>query len=230
MKSKLAFELKIALYIIDDLIEYLGQEVLLNIWNNLFEILINLIKNPNNEIKQASIYGIGIFAKFTKENYINYAERSIIELKEIMSLNLNNNKKNEENDYDYIFDNIISAFGKIIYFQFNCDFIQKNLYELIDIWISNLPIKFDNNEIFSQHELLCDFFLEKKNFISQNLFYKFFIVFIQIFNSKNSNLIINNKIINIFSFIKSDDFLKNIVLEIYNKESSLREKINDLLK
>ena len=230
LKSKLAFELKIALYIIDDLIEYLGQEVLLNIWNNLFEILINLIKNPNDEIKQASIYGIGIFAKFTKENYSNYAERSIIELKEIINLNSNNNKKNEESDFDYIFDNVISAFGKIIYFQFDCDFIQKNLYELIDIWISNLPIKFDNNEIFSQHELLCDFFLEKKNFISQNLFYKFIIVFIQIFNSKNSNLIINNKIINIFSLIKNDDFLKNIVLEIYNNESSLREKINDLLK
>ena len=72
--------------------------------------------------------------------------------------------------------------------------------------------------------------MEKKNFISQNLFYKFIIVFIQIFNSKNSNLIINNKIINIFSLIKNDDFLKNIVLEIYNNESSLREKINDLLK
>ena len=79
-------------------------------------------------------------------------------------INYMNYKKNEESDFDYIFDNVISAFGKIIYFQFDCDFIQKNLYELIDIWISNLPIKFDNNEIFSQHELLCDFFFGKKKF------------------------------------------------------------------
>ena len=231
LKSNSNFELKISLYLIDDLIEYIGQEILFEIWNSLFEILIKFIKSENCDIRQASAYGIGIFAKFTKKNFDIYAEKSIIALKEGMLIKFNkNNIDEDEIDFGYTFDNIISAFGKIIFYQFDSIIVQKYLNELIQIWISNLPIKYDNDEKFLQHELICNFFLLKKSFINQNLYIQFLKFFINIYKTKNSNQIINDKIIKIFNMVKNDEQLKIIIEEIYKNESMLTEKIQMLIK
>ena len=102
--------------------------------------------------------------------------------------------------------------------------------ELIQIWISNLPIKYDNDEKFLQHELICNFFLLKKSFINQNLYIQFLKFFINIYKTKNSNQIINDKIIKIFNMVKNDEQLKIIIEEIYKNESMLTEKIQMLIK
>ena len=231
LKSNSNFELKISLYLIDDLIEYIGQEILFEIWNSLFEILIKFIKSENCDIRQASAYGIGIFAKFTKKNFDIYAEKSIIALKEGMLIKFNkNNIDEDEIDFGYTFDNIISAFGKIIFYQFNSEIVQKYLNELIQIWISNLPLKYNEDEKFLQHELICNFFLLKKSFINQNLYIQFLKFFINIYKTKNSNQIINDKIIKIFNMVKNDEQLKIIIEEIYKNESMLTEKIQMLIK
>ncbi len=231
VKSNSNFELKFSLYLIDDLIEYIGQEILFYIWNYFFEILTTSIKNENCDIRQASAYGIGIFAKFTKNNFDIYAEKSIIILKDAMLINFNNNNIDEdETDFGYSFDNIISAFGKIIFYQFNSEIVQKYLNELIQIWISNLPIKYDNDEKFIQHELICDLFLLKKNYINNNLYTPFIKFLITIYNSKDSNKFINDKIIHILNVVKNDEQFKVILDEIYKNELMLKEKIETLIK
>ena len=232
VKSNSTFEIKFSLYLIDDLIEYIGQENLFYIWNNLFEILINFVKNENCDIRQAAAYGIGIFAKFTQKNFDIYAEKSIIVLKEAMLIKFNNNNNSDEDETDFVytFDNIISAFGKIIFYQFNSEIIQKYLNELMQIWISNLPIKYDDDEKFLQHELICDLFLLKKNFIN-HIFYNPILKFlIKIYKSKDSNKVINEKIIQIFNLVKNDEQLKVIIEEIYKNELILKEKIEILIK
>ena len=231
VKSNSNFELKFSLYLIDDLIEYIGQEILFYIWNYFFEILTTSIKNENCDIRQASAYGIGIFAKFTKNNFDIYAEKSIIILKDAMLINFNNNNIDEDKtDFGYSFDNIISAFGKIIFYQFNSEIVQKYLNELIQIWISNLPIKYDNDEKFIQHELICDLFLLKKNYINNNLYTPFIKFLITIYNSKDSNKFINDKIIHILNVVKNDEQFKVILDEIYKNELMIKEKIETLIK
>ena len=48
----------------------------------------------------------------------------------LIKFNNNNNSDEDETDFVYSFDNIISAFGKIIFYQFNSEIVQKYLNEL----------------------------------------------------------------------------------------------------
>ena len=52
-----------------------------------------------------------------------------------------------------------------------------------------------------------------------------------IYNSKYSNIIINKKIVQIFNIVKNDNFLKNIVQQIYDSsEPKLKSKFEILIK
>ena len=224
------FELKMGLYITDDLIEYLGQEILNNVWNDLYNLITNLCKKDDCEIRQSASYGIGVFAKFTNNNFDNYCEGLLNALKEGMNF-----KYNEDNDDEYnfglAFDNIIASFGKIMFYQFNSEIVKKYMNELINIWINNLPLKYDNTEGEQQHEWLCDMFLLKRELIPEKCYNQMFKNMIIIYNSKYSNIIINKKIVQIFDIVKNDNNLKNIVQQLYDtSEPKLKTKLEMLIK
>ena len=224
------FELKMGLYITDDLIEYLGQEILNNVWNDLYNLITNLCKKDDCEIRQSASYGIGVFAKFTNNNFDNYCEGLLNALKEGMNF-----KYNEDNDDEYYFglafDNIIASFGKIMFYHFDSKIVQKYINELVNIWINNLPLKYDNSEGEQQHEWLCDVFLLKREIIPEKCYNQMFKNLIIIYNSKYSNSKINQKIIQIFNIVKNDNNLKNIVQQIYDScEQNIKVKLEILSK
>ena len=68
------FEKKMGLFIMDDMIEFLGQELLSAIWNDIFKILLQYVENNSCEIRQAASYGLGQFITNTKNNYEIYAK------------------------------------------------------------------------------------------------------------------------------------------------------------
>jgi hypothetical protein len=222
--------MKMGLYITDDLIEYLGQDILNNVWNDLYNLITNLCKKDDCEIRQSASYGIGVFAKFTNNNFDNYCEGLLNALKEGMNF-----KYNEDNDDEYYFglafDNIIASFGKIMFYQFNSEIVKKYMNELINIWINNLPLKYDNSEGEQQHEWLCDVFLLKREIIPEKCYNQMFKNLIIIYNSKYSNSKINQKIIQIFNIVKNDNNLKNIVQQIYDScEQNIKVKLEILSK
>ena len=224
------FEMKMGLYITDDLIEYLGQDILNNVWNDLYNLITNLCKKDDCEIRQSASYGIGVFAKFTNNNFDNYCEGLLNALKEGMNF-----KYNEDNDDEYYFglafDNIIASFGKIMFYHFDSKIVQKYINELVNIWINNLPLKYDNSEGEQQHECLCDVFLLKREIIPEKCYNQMFKNLIIIYNSKYSNSKINQKIIQIFNIVKNDNNLKNIVQQIYDScEQNIKVKLEILSK
>ena len=231
------FEVKMSLNISDDLIEYIGQDMLGNdTWNFMYQIITKLVISNDASIRQAASYGIGNFAKFTSNNFDNYSKGLIDALFNAMNIKNNTENKNEkkeddDNDsYGLAFDNIVSALGKIINYQPNSQIVQAGLNELITKWISNLPIKYDEVEQEQQHEWLVDIFISKRELIPENCYPHYFSSLAKIYNTKASNEQINKKIYNIFNeYVKKEDKLRQIIDSIYN-DPNTDEVIKNKLK
>ena len=158
-KSASTFEKKMGLFIMDDMVEFLGQELLINIWPDIIKILIQYVDNPSCEIRQAASYGLGEFIKHTKVDYSNYAKDILDTIYKGLEV-----KQGEENEEEYYSaqDNVITALGKII--EYKPDDYQ-NLKEIIDVWLHKLPITTDLAESAGQHNLLCDIVMKRSDII-----------------------------------------------------------------
>ena len=230
-------EIKISLYLLDDLIEYIGQEKLgEKIWENIYYILIKFVISEDYPIRQAAAYGIGIFSMNTKNNFIKYGQGLIQNLYKslYLSINLIKNKNIIENKEEFYlaFDNIISALGKIIKFQFNNKIVKDNIFELVEKWIMNLPIKYDESEQEQQHEWLVNLFISKRELIPIQCYFHYFESLAQIYQTKFSNKSIDNYIENIFiNNVIKEEKMRNILACIYENASiDIKNKLNILAK
>ena len=237
------FDVKMSLHISDDLIEYIGQDMLGNdTWNFMYQIITKLATVNDAAIRQAASYGIGNFAKFTTNNFDNYSKGLIDALYNGMNIkdtntNINDNDKdkNEEefDEYKLSYDNMVSALGKIINYQFNSQFVQGNLNELINKWIMNLPIKQDETEQEIQREWLADIFINKRELIPNECYPHYFAILAKIYNTKACNDGTNIKIKKIFSeIVKGDNNLRQIIDSLYNNPNTdevIKNKIKKLI-
>ena len=241
--SQNMFEVKMGLFISDDLIEFIGQELLGDeSWSLMFKIVTSLVVSKETEIRQAAAYGIGNFARFTIRNFDNYSKGLIDSLYQAMNIvksdddeeedKDNEDDKEEYNSFGMSFDNMVSALGKIINYQFNSQIVQAGLNELISKWIMNLPIKYDETEKEQQHEWLVDLFLLKRQLIPDNCYSHYFGTLAQIYETKNSNDNVDEKIKKIFNeYVKKEDKLKQIVDKIYESSDDLvKKKLEKLIK
>ena len=235
--SENMFEVKMGLYMVDDLIEYIGQDMLGDEnWNLMFNIITKLVTNKDNSIRQAAAYGIGNFAKFTTKNFDNYSKALIDSIYNAMNIK-NEDEDDEENDEEYdsfgiAFDNMVAALGKIINYQFNSQVVQAAISELVNKWIMNLPIKYDKVEMGPQHEWLVDLFVMKRQLIKESLYQKYFETVAKIYENKNSSDKLNEKIKNLFNeFVQKDNNLKQVVDNIYkNSDDNIKKKLEKLIK
>ena len=235
--SQNMFEVKMSLHISDDLIEFIGQDMLGNdTWNFMYQIITKLVTVNDASIRQAASYGIGNFAKFTKNNFDNYSKGLIDSLYNAMNIKDDSNDDNKDDDEEYneygcAFDNMVSALGKIINYQFNSSIVQAGLNDLITKWILNLPIKYDETEQEQQHIWLADIFINKRELIPINCYEHYFATLAKIYNSKMSNDEINKKIFTIFNdYVKKEDNLRQIVDKIYNNPNTDEVVKNKLKK
>ena len=205
-----AFEKKMGLFIMDDMVEFLGQELLNEIWPNIAKILVTFIDVTNCELRQAASYGLGEFIKHTKVNYEQYANDILTILGKGLLVSSDGQTTDE---YGQAQDNIVTAIGKLIKFQGNH---YSNLTEIIDKWLEHLPIIYDINESAGMHNLLCDIILEKSDMIfgdnNKNV-PKIIRVLCKIIDTRYSNNEINEKIIKILNAIKNNSSLAPCVEE-----------------
>ena len=240
-KSSNIFEVKMGLYISDDLIEYIGQDMLGDEnWNLMFQIVTHLVINKDTAIRQAAAYGIGNFARFTTKNFDNYAKTLIDALYNAMNIKKDKSDEEEEeneedkkyNVFGMSFDNMVSAIGKIINYQFNSNTVQAGLNELVNKWIMNLPIKYDETEKEQQHEWMVDLFLVKRQLIGEDCYLHYFETLAKIYETKAGNEKVNEKIRQIFGgFVKKEENLKKIVDKIYETgDDTIKKKLEKLIK
>ena len=72
------FEKKMGLFILDDMVEYLGQNLLDNIWTDIFKTIVSYTDHKVVELRQASVYGLGEFAKHTTKDFSIYVNDCLL--------------------------------------------------------------------------------------------------------------------------------------------------------
>jgi len=223
------FEIKMGIFIADDMIEYLGQEYLKGIWNDLVKAVVNFCDSTDNSIRQAACYGVGVIAQHTKFDFNLYLNSCLDSLLKALAIQPS---ENEEYEWGLARDNAVAALGKIIKHQgTQSEDLTKSL---INHWLKYLPITYDTNECPEQHELLCDIIIHKSELIlgsnNENL-PSVLRILARIYTTKYSTKEINDKIDLIFKSIKNNKTLFEIsVGTMHSSENGkIKTKLQKLL-
>jgi len=146
---------RFGLFLIDNMIEYLGLEYIPEEWPTLVKALIEYCPNKHSDLRQAATYGIGVLAeKATGEQFSQVSDYCLKAL--IGSIELKKRDNEDKQDYYHARDNAVSALGKII----KCQYGAINLKETVERWLGYLPLRHDRAEAKFMHELLVDIILE----------------------------------------------------------------------
>lgn len=231
-----SFEKKMGLFIIDDMVEYLGQELIPDLWDDIISLLLGYMQVPEDSLRQAASYGLGEVAVNTKsiETFKNKYE--ILVYNSITaSLSKYPKPKNEdlEDDWGYAKDNITVAIAKIIKSQGGNI---ENISKWIDIYIDNLPIKYDEDESVEQHLLLYDILLHSS--LSKVMFgennknvSKILLISADIYETKYSNEKVDLLIKEFIRFINGNSAFNDEVSKSKSQaKSKILKKLNGLLQ
>lgn len=215
------FEVKMGIYLVDDIVEFLGQDSMPNeLWQQMAKALVTFASHEECSLRQASLYGLGMFAKETKLGFEVYANDCFTAIFNGLGISLDNK---DERDWELARDNGIAALGKIIKYQA----AHVDLKNICTQWLSYLPIRKDEAEMIEQHELLCDIILNKAEIIfGDNLSNAPIIIKVlaRVYNSKYSDSSINLKIKQIVEKIKIDATLQNLFANMIERESDEKSK------
>ena len=221
------FEKKMGLFIMDDMVEFLGQELLSQIWSDIFKIFLQYVDHPSCEIRQAASYGLGQFITNTKNNYQMYAKDCLDILYKGLKVKMN---EGEEEEFHSAQDNVTTALGKLI--KDKKEFYP-NLREIYDKWIDNLPITGDLVESAGQHDILCDDILKSSEIVfgenNKNV-PQIIRILCKIVKSKYSNDDIDKKIMTILNAMKNNNAIVSLIPEAKKGASEkVKKKIDKYL-
>jgi len=228
-KESSGFETKMGLYIIDDMIEFLGQGLLSNVWDQLAKIVLTYTDDKEPYLRQAAVYGIGEFAINTTKGYDNYLKPMLEGLDKALRYTSDGQNHNQWNTAR---DNAVSSLGKIIKYQQNA--VGGNLQELIDKWITHLPIQEDEIEGQKQHQILVDMLLNNVDSVigpnKQNLA-KIIRILCKIHDTK---MVEDKTVVDIDNLLKgikgNPQFAPFIETSLNEANKELKEKMITLLK
>ena len=222
------FEISMGIFIIDDMMQYLGQAFLGNYWKELVKTLIIYTTNQDHIVRRAANYGIGEVAEFTTSDFNLYAADMCNGLYQSLLIHMD---KNDEASWGAAKDNATRSLGKIMKFHSN----EIDLRTCFNVWLTNLPIVYDELESVEQHELLCDFVLNKaefsygENFVNFNQIVK---VFSRVYASKLfTDVKVDEKILTITKTWGENKVMMDMVQSIMNScDKKDLKKIKKMLK
>ena len=146
-------EQRVALFIVDDLAEYLGAERLgVTLWKQLANIILTYSTRAEHELRQAACYGIGSLAK---SGGSAFAELSLLCLTTLATATEVKEDKKHKEEWLAAKDNAIASVGKILKYQPTA----VNFTDLWPKWLRSLPIKEDQQEAKIVHEYVVDMLL-----------------------------------------------------------------------
>jgi hypothetical protein len=219
------FDKKMGIFILDDMTEFLGQNVLSNIWHEIIKILIKFAESKLCVLRQASVYGIGEFARYTVNDYKKYCDDSLKALSYAIEIIAADDDEDGNLEWNHARDNAIASLGKIIRYQGNN--LDLNLW--IPKWLSYLPLKYDVKEAQLQHKLLCDIIINKPEYLlgekNANL-PKIIRILCKVYESKLSEESVDEMIKTILTNIKNNPALHPFVDEaLLSAKKKIKAKI-----
>jgi len=149
---------KFALYIIVDIVEHLGLEILGDKYDDCFAVIARYSQSINPILRQASSYGLGMSAREGGAYFEKYAKDTVEALKGVIEMQLGTQVKIE---YQHCRDNAISALAKVMKYQYS--FI--DLESTFAYWLSKMPLKHDLAEAKEANDFLADVLLEKPEMV-----------------------------------------------------------------
>ncbi len=112
---------KFGIFVIDDMIEYLGIELIPDKWPHLCEALLRFACHKSIAVRQAAAYGIGVLSEKSHQVFNQLAPKCISRLFEALQIPQGTEKPKVDlkisfklKVYGHCRDNIVSAMGKII--------------------------------------------------------------------------------------------------------------------
>ncbi|CAI2371015.1 unnamed protein product [Moneuplotes crassus] len=151
---------KLGIYIINDVVEHVGLEILEEKYEECFHAFVKCSKNENPTIRQAGVYGIGVtLARSCKvQLFGKYSVDAIQTLKEAIEIDCGSQDSTE---YGYAKDNAISALVKVM----------KHHHQSIDVestfefLLQHIPLKYDLVEAKFVNDFLADVALSNPSLI-----------------------------------------------------------------
>ena len=225
------FEKKLGLLIIDDMVEFLQQNLIGKVWDNIFKLLVHFSTNNNYDLRNAAAYGLGIFAQFTNQNFINYKDTLLNSVLNSMKFP-NNIPKSEKEMMKFAKDNSVSALCKIIKYHGK---ELNDLNSLLQIWIDNLPITEDLEEGLINNKFLMEILMKEPNLILgegyKNL-EKIIIIIAKTYETEGCDNETNKEMKKFIELIKQNNNMLQILEKLYktHKKGKTLNKIKNLFK
>jgi hypothetical protein len=144
---------KFVIFVIDDILEFIGQDLVGDKWPSFGEVLTRFATDPHDAVRQAAVYGLGVFAENTKTGFENWSAVILQKLHEAIQYP----KGKSEKTHGHARDNAIAAIGKVI--QFHAGLIDVNL--VVSAWLGLLPLRFDKMESKNMTELVTNLALNQ---------------------------------------------------------------------
>ena len=214
------FEKNLGVILVGDMAEFLQQDIIGNIWDDICLILVKYANSSDDEVRNSACYGLGVFAQSTKNNFGKYLKNVVTVLNQAINLPIDKNlSRDEKNAKQFAKDSAVSAVGKIIKSQ---EQVLGSDYETIfDIWLNNLPIKQDEEEGIINNEFLMDLLMKQQGKVlganNKNLA-QIIIILSKAYNSMMSDDLLNTNIEQFAQGVKNNKEYNDILLALVQKQ------------
>ena len=227
------FEKTLGLLLVDDMAEFLQQDLLNNIWNDIEGIMLKYSSHSNYEVRNAACYGLGVFSQFTKNNFLNYGKDIINAVSNVIKAPIDKKlSKTEKENIKFARDNAVSALGKII--KYHGQEFPSELDNLLDFWVNSLPITKDKEEGKINNEFLLDILVKEPNKVlgpSNKNLGQIIIILAKGYNTDSSDTEMDKKIQSFADGIKNNAEYNNILNDVVkSQKGKTLNKIKDLFK
>ena len=146
---------KFGLYILDDMVEFLGPDVLGQHFVEIGQQIIRFALSEHESLRQAATYGIGQLAKHCGVHFQQLKQQSLEALNHAISVPLPakyQGKSVKTRQFTHAKENGVSAFGFIMKYQSTDE--EKDY--MVPTWLNHLPILQDQEEAKNQNEILTE--------------------------------------------------------------------------
>ena len=228
-----SFEKTLGLLLVDDMAEFLKQEIIENIWDNICAILIKYSNNKDDEVRNAACYGLGVFSQSTTKNFMKYYKDILSNIISAINMPIDANlPKNEKKEKRFAKDNAVSALGKIL--KYHESELGTDADNILDLWINNMPITQDEDEGKINNQFLLDILMKDQKRVlgngNKNL-QQIIIILSKAYDSEMSDDSMDNSIKAFANGVKSNNEYNKLLMELVPKQKGKTlNKIKTLFK
>ena len=199
------FKLKIGIYVLADLIDFLKEDYLKGSFLEMFVILEKYIKHPDSVIRRGVNYALGLFARESNELFDTIAEKLLDYILFGIDYVPSEGDDLETDAFGECRDNAVSALGKFIKYKGET-LNGEHLKVLVDKWLACMPIRFDALEAEESNGLLLELVRKRLDLISgdndgnlKRVVEKLLDIYANIITSQEQNREVEDVFANLFS-------------------------------